>query len=299
MGQNSDINNIFNSYRNNVLLNEAVKSVEVNEPAKPLTPEEKSFKERAASYGKNWTDAQARIMFARQQEVDKKNGTNYANQPESQKQQQAAPQPAQQPAQQPASQSAESSDDSGQVGTWTGDSYGETITLTVGSNGNLNLKNSAGSNSGKLTPKGSGNYDVNIAGQSGQMNILSPSSATLTVGSNTMDLQKQSSQQSSQQEQPETEDNGTQVGETERENVTDQYTSDESSDNEDLDAAFERLKSIYLKTKSEQEETPVTEKTNIAYFLKCLSEKNYAKANKYLNNIMQYKIKKTILKEIK
>jgi len=101
MGKNSDLNNIFNSYRNNVLLNEAVKSVEVNEPAKPLTPEEKSFKERAASYGKNWTDAQARIMFARQQEVDKKNGTNYANQPESQKQQQAAPQPAPQAAQQP------------------------------------------------------------------------------------------------------------------------------------------------------------------------------------------------------
>jgi hypothetical protein len=52
--------------------------------------------------------------------------------------------------------------------------------------------------------------------------------------------------------------------------------------------------------KEESEEGFVQfEKTNIAKFLKCLSEKNYAEANKYLKNIVDYKVKKKLLVSIK
>lgn len=51
--------------------------------------------------------------------------------------------------------------------------------------------------------------------------------------------------------------------------------------------------------KEESEETFVRfEKTNIAKFLKFLSEKNYAEANKYLKKIVECKVKRNILKNI-
>ena len=43
---------------------------------------------------------------------------------------------------------------------------------------------------------------------------------------------------------------------------------------------------------------PVSEHKNIAKFLKCLSEKNYSKANKYLNVVVQNKLKNLFLEEI-
>jgi hypothetical protein len=261
MGQNSDINNIFNSYRNNVLLNEAVKSVEVNEPAKPLTPEEKSFKERAASYGKNWTDAQARIMFARQQEVDKKNGTNYANQPESQKQQQAAPQPAPQPAQQAAQQpvapqpapqptpqqpaQTEADDESG---------YEEVETTTQVVPNAVQTQPLATSDDGS-------SYTVDQIKQMIDGLKMEPLAASDSEMSNDQN-----------DEEKEDEDSGwEEVGTPEKENVTSQ------------------AKTI----------STVAEKYNIAKFLKCLSEKNYSLANKYLSNIIKNKVKSKISGEIK
>lgn len=51
--------------------------------------------------------------------------------------------------------------------------------------------------------------------------------------------------------------------------------------------------------KEESEETFVQfEKTNIAKFLKCLSEKDYSKANKYLKAIVENKVKKNIMRGI-
>jgi len=51
--------------------------------------------------------------------------------------------------------------------------------------------------------------------------------------------------------------------------------------------------------KEESEEGFVRfEKTNIAKFLKCLSEKNYSKANKYLKAIVENKVKKNIMRGI-
>jgi hypothetical protein len=80
MGKNLDTDSIFGSYMNNVLLKEAVKPVESNEPVAPLTPEEKAYADSAKAQGKNWTDAQARLMFARQNEV-KQGATNTAPRP--------------------------------------------------------------------------------------------------------------------------------------------------------------------------------------------------------------------------
>jgi hypothetical protein len=51
--------------------------------------------------------------------------------------------------------------------------------------------------------------------------------------------------------------------------------------------------------KEESEEGFVQfEKTNIAKFLKCLSDKNYSKANKYLKAIVENKVKKNIMRGI-
>jgi len=51
--------------------------------------------------------------------------------------------------------------------------------------------------------------------------------------------------------------------------------------------------------KEESEEGFVQfEKTNIAKFLKCLSEKNYSKANRYLKAIVENKVKKNIMRGI-
>ena len=50
--------------------------------------------------------------------------------------------------------------------------------------------------------------------------------------------------------------------------------------------------------KDEGEEYGVNEKTNIAKFLKCLSEKDYSKANKYLKTIVDNKINRNVLKNI-
>jgi hypothetical protein len=75
MSKKTDIKNLADAYKT-LLLNEAVKPTESNEPTKPLTPEEKAFGERARANGKNWTDAQTRLMFQRQNEINAQKGTN-------------------------------------------------------------------------------------------------------------------------------------------------------------------------------------------------------------------------------
>ena len=74
MSKKSDMKNLADAY-DSMLLNEAVRPTESNEPAKPLTPEEKAFGERARANGKNWTEAQTRLMFQRQNEINTQ-GTN-------------------------------------------------------------------------------------------------------------------------------------------------------------------------------------------------------------------------------
>ena len=80
------------------------------------------------------------------------------------------------------------------------------------------------------------------------------------------------------QEEEENEDEGwQQIGEPETSNVNHEY-----------------------KTKTSGNTTTITrENKNISKFLKALSEKNYSYANKYLNNIVQSKVKRKISGEIK
>lgn len=75
MGKNLNTGSIFGSYMNSVLLKEYVKPTESNEPSAPLTPEERAFADSAKAQGKNWTDTQAKLMFARQNEVKSQAGT--------------------------------------------------------------------------------------------------------------------------------------------------------------------------------------------------------------------------------
>jgi hypothetical protein len=78
----------------------------------------------------------------------------------------------------------------GVVGTWHGSSYGESIVLKFGSNGSAILNNDAGSNSGSWSSQGSGSYSVNIAGQSGRMVLLNPSTASLNIGGSSIELRR-------------------------------------------------------------------------------------------------------------
>jgi hypothetical protein len=76
------------------------------------------------------------------------------------------------------------------VGVWSGSSYGESITVRFGSNGSAILNNDAGSNSGSWASQGSGSYSVNIAGQSGRMVLLNPSTASLNIGGSSIELRR-------------------------------------------------------------------------------------------------------------
>jgi hypothetical protein len=74
MAKNLNTDSIFGSYMNNVLLKEYVKPTESTEPAAPLTTQERAYADSAKAQGKNWTDAQARLMFARENDVKSQAG---------------------------------------------------------------------------------------------------------------------------------------------------------------------------------------------------------------------------------
>ena len=98
MGQNLDTDSIFGSYLNNVLLKEetgqplsqeenknhkskAVTPEEEVGKATPLTPGERAFADDAKAKGKNWTDSQARLMFAKRNEAETQPNAQVATQP--------------------------------------------------------------------------------------------------------------------------------------------------------------------------------------------------------------------------
>jgi translation initiation factor IF-2 len=78
MAFDKDSKNIFLNYYNRIL-QEVVKSEEVTGTVTPLTPEQQAFKDRAKANGKNLNDNQVRIMYDSQLEMDKRNGTSFAN----------------------------------------------------------------------------------------------------------------------------------------------------------------------------------------------------------------------------
>jgi hypothetical protein len=264
MGQNSDINNIFNSYRNNVLLNEAVMDTEVDSPPRQLTPEQQAAVQKIMSE-KGYNKARAELMVLKGQEViDQKNAmqsqgiksgsTVYTtpkgstspistqpvadnNAPTQATPQQPAPQPTpQQPAQ------PEADDESG---------YEEVETTTQ------NVTNTQSQTQPLVTSDDGTSYTAD----------------DIKKMINDLKMEPVASADNDQNdEEKEDEDSGwEEVGTPEKENVTSQ------------------AKTI----------STVAEKYNIAKFLKCLSEKNYSLANKYLSNIIKNKVKSKISGEIK
>ena len=91
---------------------------------------------------------------------------------------------------------------SGIEGSWSGNSNGESISVKFGSNGSAILKNSAGANTGSWSSQDSGSFSVNFANQLGRMVLVDSSTASLTIGGNSIELKRGDS--SAAQTQPAT-----------------------------------------------------------------------------------------------
>jgi hypothetical protein len=87
-------------------------------------------------------------------------------------------------------QSKKSGSSSAVIGTWSGVSRGERITVKIGSNESLILTNTSGANPGNWSSVGSGNYDVNIGGSGGRLVLVNSSTASLTIGGSSIELKK-------------------------------------------------------------------------------------------------------------
>jgi hypothetical protein len=266
MKKKSDLDNIFDSYMKNIVLNEAVRPVEVTTPQAPLTPQEIAFRDRAKANGKNWSDGQARILYARQQELDKRNNTNYANTQSTTTAAEPTPQPAAQPTAQTSTtqapvnqaQSSDVVDDEGE--TW--DSV-ETSTETIpnavktyqpSSLGTVtgSQSNTTGNLGNTVTKQVIGSRPANAAGT---YNFDGTTVTSTPVAASDEEFKSQ-------------DDN--------------EIESDEEEESDDINKNM----------------TPVDEKNMIAKFLKQLSEKNYSSSHKYLKTILEHKVKKALMREI-
>jgi len=79
---------------------------------------------------------------------------------------------------------------SGIEGSWSGNSNGESISVKFGSNGSAILKNSAGANTGSWSSQDSDSFSVNFANQLGRMVLVDSSTASLTIGGNSIELKR-------------------------------------------------------------------------------------------------------------
>lgn len=293
MAKNSDTSNIFSSYMDNVLLKEAVKDTEDNTPQRQLTPQEEEVRKQ-----KGWSVGQARLMFDRAKEI-KDNQTPYAQAVnKSATTQQSAPIAQQPAAQQPAAQPApaapapaapqpapqpQADDESGYEEVETTQ---ETIPanvqgqpLVTADDGTSYTADQIKSMIGNVT-KGLDQDDQENDDEgweeiesSGDKENVTDKYETVISG-NTTTIRPKNLKEPFEDQDDQEEEGWQEVGEPEVENVTDEYTSTTS-------------------------EAQYKESVNIAKFLKCLSEKNYAMANKYLKNIVENKIKRKISREIK
>lgn len=151
MGKNLDTDNIFGSYLNNVLLKEAVKPTGGEHPV-PSNEVLKATRER--------------LMRDRMTEVKKEAETSSTGKETSGK------------------------ETSGIEGSWSGNSNGESISIKFGSNGSAILKNSAGANTGSWSSQDSDSFSVNFANQLGRMVLVDSSTASLTIGGNSIELKR-------------------------------------------------------------------------------------------------------------
>jgi hypothetical protein len=293
MSKKSDMKNLADAY-DSMLLNEAVKPTESNEPAKPLTPEEKAFGERARANGKNWTEAQTRLMFQRQNEINAQ-GTNSST---TQTQQ---PQPSQlggsigavskglgsvgnvtQPTTQPV-QPTQNNDDEG----W------EEVETTVERIPNVTQTyTSPSANQAQRQP-------LQLGGAVGSV-----SKGLGSVGNVTQPTQTNQPVETTVERIPNaTQTTSIAAGDDEFE----QNDEDESDDEgyEEVETTVERIPNASTTTSivaGDDEIKPyhkkIQEKINISKFLKHLSEKNYSSAHKYLKAIVDDKVKTKIAQRI-
>jgi hypothetical protein len=98
---------------------------------------------------------------------------------------------------------------SGIEGSWSGYSNGESISVKFGSNGSAILKNSAGANTGSWSSQDSDSFSVNFANQLGRMVLVDSSTASLTIGGNSIELKRGDSSVANKTASPEPENDST------------------------------------------------------------------------------------------
>jgi len=293
MSKKSDMKNLADAY-DSMLLNEAVKPTESNEPAKPLTPEEKAFGERARANGKNWTEAQTRLMFQRQNEINAQ-GTNSST---TQTQQ---PQPSQlggsigsvskglgsvgnvtQPTTQPV-QPTQNNDDEG---------YEEVETTVERIPNATQTYTSPSANQAQRQPSQLGGSIGAVSKGLGSVgNVTQPTQTNQPVET-TVERIPNATQTTSiaagdaefeQNDEDESDDEGYEEVETTVERIPNASTTTS------IAAGDDEIKPYHKK---------IQEKINISKFLKHLSEKNYSSAHKYLKAIVDDKVKTKIAQRI-
>ncbi len=265
MGKDSDLKNIFNSYMNNVVLNEAVKDTEVEGTPRQLTPEQQAAVQKIMSE-KGYSKTRAELMVLKGQElVNQKNamqsqgvkpGTTVYTTPKgsasSVSTQPVADngttvQPALQPKTQPAPQPIQSqnNDTSNNEEEW------DTVETQV-----VSSQPVATDDSGQVASS-----------------IQFPDYESVAMSDEELE---QNDEEEDDDSDDESEVESRELVGTHPEGAAGEYEFDGTS-----------IKS-----------SPVVEKNNISKFLKHLSEKNYSSAHKYLKAILEYKVKNNIYKRI-
>jgi len=294
MSKKSDMKNLADAY-DSMLLNEAVKPTESNEPAKPLTPEEKAFGERARANGKNWTEAQTRLMFQRQNEIN----TQRTNSSTTQTQPTQQPQPSQlggtigsqsntignvantvkptQPA-----QPTQSNDDEG---------YEEVETTVERIPNATQTYTSPSANQPQRQPSqlggiiGSQSNTIGNVGGFAKAQTNQPVETTVERIPNATQTTSIAAgdDEFEQNDEDESDDEGYEEVETTVERIPNASTTSS------IAAGDDEIKPYHKK---------IQEKINISKFLKHLSEKNYSSAHKYLKAIVNDKVKTKIAQRI-
>ena len=163
MGQNLDTDSIFGSYLNNVLLKE--------QTGQPLSQEEiKNYKSKAVKpTGGDGPVPSNEVLKATRERLKQNRMAEVKKDAET---------------------SSTEKETSGIEGSWSGNSNGESISVKFGSNGSAILKNSAGANTGSWSSQDSDSFSVNFANQLGRMVLVDSSTASLTIGGNSIELKR-------------------------------------------------------------------------------------------------------------
>jgi hypothetical protein len=276
MKKKSDLDNIFESYMKNIVLNEAVKPEEVNTPQRALTPQEEQIRQQ-----KGWTVPQARIMFDRQNEL-KSGQTSYAQATNNQTQ----------PTPQPTTQAPVTNQDQGGVVDSEGETWDsvETTTETI-PNAVKTYQPSANANEPKTYQASSLNGTVgsqsNVIGNQGDTvtkQVIGSRPANAAGTSNFDGTTITSTPYAAGDDEFKSQD--------ENEYEEDELTLPVDIDQDEYEESEEEFDKKYKNMKK------VDEKNMIARFLKQLSEKNYSSSHKYLKTILEYKVQKALMREI-